>query len=114
MRPQSMHFTAFFDTLRAEHFQDQIAVTMICPGFIRTNVSVNALTADGSRLGKMDEAQAKGMSPEACASEIFKAITRKKRRSQHRRKRNAGGLCKTVLSGNFLQNHQKKQKSDKK
>ncbi|MDO8968841.1 SDR family oxidoreductase [Algoriphagus sp.] len=68
----------FFDTLRAEHFQDNITVTMICPGFIRTNVSVNALTSDGSALGKMDEAQAKGMSPEACASEIYAAITRKK------------------------------------
>ncbi|HSF52639.1 MAG TPA: SDR family NAD(P)-dependent oxidoreductase, partial [Algoriphagus sp.] len=44
----------FFDTLRAEHFQDNIPVTMICPGFIRTNVSVNAITADGSTLGQMD------------------------------------------------------------
>lgn len=68
----------FFDTLRAEHFQDNIFVTMICPGFIRTNVSINAITADGSTLGKMDEAQEKGMSPEDCAAEIFSAITRKK------------------------------------
>jgi dehydrogenase/reductase SDR family protein 7B len=68
----------FFDTLRAEHYQDNIAVTMICPGFIRTNVSVNAITADGTALGQMDEAQANGMSPEDCAKEIFSAITRKK------------------------------------
>lgn len=68
----------FFDTLRAEHYKDQIAVTMICPGFIRTNVSVNAITADGSTLGEMDDAQAKGMSPEKCADEIFSAMTRKK------------------------------------
>lgn len=68
----------FFDTLRAEHFQDNIAVTMICPGFIRTNVSVNAITGDGSALGEMDEAQAKGMSPEDCAAHIFSAITREK------------------------------------
>jgi len=68
----------FFDTLRAEHYKDHIAVTMICPGFIRTNVSVNAITADGSTLGEMDDAQANGMSPEACAKEIFSAMTRKK------------------------------------
>lgn len=68
----------FFDTLRAEHHADGIAVTMICPGFIRTQVSVNALTADGSPLGEMDQAQAKGMSAEDCADEIFSAITRKK------------------------------------
>lgn len=68
----------FFDTLRAEHYKENIAVTMICPGFIRTNVSVNAITADGSALGQMDEAQANGMSPEDCAAEIYSAITRKK------------------------------------
>ena len=68
----------FFDTLRAEHYLDNIAVTMICPGFIRTNVSVNAITADGTALGQMDEAQAKGMSPEDCAAAIFSAVTRKK------------------------------------
>ena len=68
----------FFDTLRAEHYQDGIAVTLICPGFIRTQVSINALTADGSPLGEMDEAQDKGMSPEACASEMFDAILSKK------------------------------------
>lgn len=68
----------FFDTLRAEHHDDGIAVTMICPGFIRTQVSVNALTADGSPLGEMDQAQAKGMSAEDCADEIFSVITRKK------------------------------------
>ncbi len=68
----------FFDTLRAEHSKDRLKVTMICPGFIRTNVSVNALTADGSPLNKMDEAQEKGMSAEACANQIFKAITAQK------------------------------------
>ncbi len=68
----------FFDTLRAEHYLDGITVTLVCPGFIRTNVSVNAITADGTALGQMDEAQAKGMSPEDCADEIFSAITGKK------------------------------------
>lgn len=68
----------FFDTLRAEHYQDGIAVTLICPGFIRTKVSINALTADGSPLGEMDEAQDKGMSPEQCAIEMYNAILSKK------------------------------------
>lgn len=68
----------FFDTLRAEHYRDQITVTMICPGFIRTNVSVNAITGDGTALGTMDDAQAKGMSPEECADNILSAIRSKK------------------------------------
>ena len=68
----------FFDTLRAEHYQDHISVTMICPGFIRTHVSINALTGDGSPLGEMDKAQDQGMSPEVCAEKIFSAIQSKK------------------------------------
>ncbi|TVP47907.1 MAG: SDR family oxidoreductase [Mongoliibacter sp.] len=68
----------FFDSLRAEHFRDNVAVTMICPGFISTQVSVNALTGDGSPLNEMDEAQAKGMSAEDCAKAIFKAMESKK------------------------------------
>ncbi|MDF2158071.1 SDR family oxidoreductase [Algoriphagus sp. CAU 1675] len=68
----------FFDTLRAEQFKDNIVVSMICPGFIKTNVSINALTSDGSPLNQMDDAQEKGMSPEECADQIFKAISHKK------------------------------------
>jgi dehydrogenase/reductase SDR family protein 7B len=68
----------FFDTLRAEHFRDGLVVSLICPGFIRTQVSVNALTGDGSPLGEMDEAQDKGMRPEACAEKIYSAIRTKK------------------------------------
>jgi short-subunit dehydrogenase len=68
----------FFDTLRAEHFADGITVTLICPGFIRTQVSINAVTGDGSPLGQMDQAQDQGMSPEACAEQLFRAMQKQK------------------------------------
>ncbi len=68
----------FFDTLRAEHHQDGISVTLICPGFIRTQVSINAITGDGSPLGEMDHAQDQGMPPEACAKALFRAMKNKK------------------------------------
>ena len=68
----------FFDTLRAEHYKENIAVTMICPGFIRTSVSLNALTGDGTPLQEMDDAQEKGMSPEVCAKKIVEAISKRK------------------------------------
>ncbi len=67
----------FFDSLRAELYKENISVTMICPGFIKTNVSINALTGDGSPLNQMDDAQEKGMSPESCALAIKKAIDRR-------------------------------------
>lgn len=64
----------FYDVLRAEHHDDGIKVTMILPGFIKTDISLNALVGDGSKQEKMDNAQDKGMSPEKCARLIVKAI----------------------------------------
>lgn len=68
----------FFDALRMEHHDDNIKVTLICPGFIRTNISVNALTADGTPQSKMDQATGKGMPPEKCARNIISAIEKNK------------------------------------
>ena len=64
----------FFDALRAEHWNDNIFVTMICPGFIYTNLSVNALTGSGSPQNKMDKSHYKKKSPEWCAQKIVRAI----------------------------------------
>ena len=64
----------YFDSLRAEIWRENIAVTMICPGFIQTNVSVNALKGDGGAHGAMDDAQAGGMSADECARRIIRAI----------------------------------------
>lgn len=64
----------FFDALRAEHHKDHIRVTMVCPGFIRTQITLSALTANGSPLNKMDEAQYKGKPVDWCARRIVSAI----------------------------------------
>ncbi len=69
----------FFDTLRAECWRENLKVTIVCPGFIRTNISKNALTSDGSKQGTMDEATGKGMTPEALAKKIVKAVRNEKR-----------------------------------
>ena len=63
----------FFDSLRAE-LPKSITITMICPGFIKTNVSINALTEDGSELGRMDDAQAQGMPADLFAAKMLSAI----------------------------------------
>lgn len=64
----------FFDSLRAELSQTPIKITLVCPGFIRTNISINAITGDGSKLGSMDESTGKGMNPETLAQKILYAI----------------------------------------
>lgn len=68
----------FFESLRAEHYPDNMKVTLICPGFVNTNISVNALTASGSKQGTVDEATAAGLSPEVFAKKASQAIDRQK------------------------------------
>lgn len=68
----------FFDALRAEHFNDNISVTLVCPGFVTTNVSKNALIGDGSKQGTMDTATANGIHPDRFAKLMLKAIKKKK------------------------------------
>lgn len=68
----------FFDSLRAEHYKDNIKVTLVCPGFVRTNLTYNALTGDGTPQNKMDEATDKGLPPEICAEKILLAVRRGK------------------------------------
>jgi dehydrogenase/reductase SDR family member 7B len=68
----------FFDALRAEVWRQGISVTLICPGAIRTNISINALTACGDAHGVMDQVQARGMDPGVCADRIIEAVERKK------------------------------------
>jgi short-subunit dehydrogenase len=71
----------FFDSLRSELWKDvkdEIRVTMICPGFVHTALSVHAVTGDGTELGKMDDAQYTGMPADWCARKIVKAIEKNK------------------------------------
>jgi len=68
----------FFDAVRAEHFKDHVTVTLICPGVIRTPISISALTGDGTPFNKMDNAQAKGKPVDWTVRKIVKAIEREK------------------------------------
>lgn len=71
----------FFDSLRAELWKeagDAIRVTMICPGFIHTPITLSAVTGDGTPLGKMDDAQFTGMPAATCARKIVRAIEKQK------------------------------------
>jgi short-subunit dehydrogenase len=64
----------FFDVLRMEHQKDNINVTLICPGFIQTNVAKNALTADGSKQNTDDEATLNGMPVVIFVKKLIKAV----------------------------------------
>ncbi|HEX9500912.1 MAG TPA: SDR family oxidoreductase [Thermoanaerobaculia bacterium] len=68
----------FFDSLRAEVAKDGIMVTIVCPGYVRTNVSRNALTGNGTAFGKMDDTHQDAMRPEECALRIVDAVANRK------------------------------------
>ncbi|MDD4632861.1 MAG: SDR family oxidoreductase [Proteiniphilum sp.] len=68
----------FFETVQAEYYDENIRVVMVCPGRVRTNISFNALEADGSKHGRMDEGQEKGITAEKAARKIVQAIHKQK------------------------------------
>jgi len=68
----------FFDALRLEHDKDNVKVTMICPGFVNTNVARNALTADGSKQGYQDDMTENGLDIHVFIKRMIKAIRKEK------------------------------------
>ncbi len=62
------------NSVRAELFEQGIRVAVLFPGFVKTAVSMNALTGNGEALGKMDDAQAKAMTAEQFATASLKAL----------------------------------------
>ncbi len=68
----------FFDSLRAEVHEDNIKVTIICSGYIRTNIAVNAFVGDGSAQNSNDPGIENGMLPEVFAQKSLKAISKHK------------------------------------
>jgi len=69
----------FFEALRAEEERNGVHVTMVCPGYIQTSISLAALRGDGRRHAKMDSEIARGMPVEECARQILRGVARKKK-----------------------------------
>ena len=69
----------FFESLQAENASNNIRVSVIIPGRIKTNISVNAIDKDGKTHSKMDDGQDKGMSAEKSAKIICKKLKKEKK-----------------------------------
>ncbi|NCP83501.1 MAG: SDR family oxidoreductase [Bacteroidetes bacterium] len=69
----------YFEGLAYELTQNNIEICMVYPGYIKTDISLNALTAKGSKYGKMDETQEKGMSADRCAEIIVNGLIKRKK-----------------------------------
>jgi short-subunit dehydrogenase len=68
----------FFESLRMEIANDHVNVLIVCPGKIKTNISLNAISHDGGKHNKMDESTEQGLSAEECAKQILNAIKKNK------------------------------------
>ncbi|MAL18185.1 MAG: short chain dehydrogenase [Balneola sp.] len=68
----------FFNSLRQEMYEHNVAVTLLCPGFIKTNISKNALTGDGSKFDQMGDAHSKAMTADEMVKKVMPDIKSRK------------------------------------
>ncbi len=64
----------FYETLRAESFNEGIKVLLVCPGFVRTNVAKNSLNKEGQPINRESPMIANGLSPVYVSEQILSAI----------------------------------------
>ena len=69
----------YHDAVRAENEHLGLKVLVVAPGSVATNVSRNALNADGSVRGTSDKAIDNGLAPETAAERILEAVEAGKR-----------------------------------
>lgn len=68
----------YFDCLRHEVYEDNVNVSLVCPGFIKTDITKNALEGDGSKHNQMGKGQSQGMSAEKFAEKLLPKVSKQK------------------------------------
>ncbi|GGI80716.1 short chain dehydrogenase [Shewanella gelidii] len=69
----------FFDSLRIELADDNIAVTMLCPDFVLSEIHKRALDGEGKPLGQSPMQESKIMTAAQCAQQMLPAIIHRER-----------------------------------
>ena len=69
----------YYNSLRAELVGNGVTVTIGVPGFVRTDISRNAVTAAGGSYGRMDPNQQGGRDPDYVARRMLQAALRGRR-----------------------------------
>lgn len=65
---------AWADALRAELHGSNVAVTVLCPGYIATGISSAALLGDGTPQGFVEPTDAGGLDVDVAAAKMWRAI----------------------------------------
>jgi len=69
----------YFESLREELLDTGVDVLLVSPGFVKTNVTLNSLTASGEKHNQNSVAQEKGMLPNTMARKLIAAINANKK-----------------------------------
>lgn len=69
----------FFESVRSENIDNKINISMIIPGRVSTNISMNAIDQSGNAHNIMDEGQEKGLSSERAARIIVRKLEKEKK-----------------------------------
>ncbi|KAL6255895.1 hypothetical protein P5V15_013136 [Pogonomyrmex californicus] len=70
---------AWYDTARAELADKNIKFTVVNPGYIKTSLSLNALTGTGQVYGVMDKTTENGYEPKYVAKCILKSVLKQEK-----------------------------------
>lgn len=70
----------FFEALRTETMDQGLHVMLAYPGFVNTDISVHALTAQGGTHGKQDPGQSQAMPPQQVAQATVDGLAQRRPR----------------------------------
>lgn len=68
----------YYESLKEELYKTPVKIQVVSPGFIQTNVTINSLKPDGSKMQKNSPAQENGMPPHIFAKKLLKAMQKDK------------------------------------
>ena len=71
----------YFESMSYDVEKLGIQVSVVSPGFIKTDITKKSLTGSGAEYAENSVAQEKGMDPHLCAKKILKELPRKKMKS---------------------------------
>ncbi|AXJ01333.1 Short-chain dehydrogenase [Cyclonatronum proteinivorum] len=68
----------WYDCLRQEMYEHDVDVSLVCPGFVKTSITLNSLTADGKTYARMGDGQSKAMSAETFSRKLIPKLEKRK------------------------------------
>ena len=66
----------YFDSLRAELAERGVGVSIVCPGYVKTEISQSAMRGDGGTFGTVDHNIARGIPASRAANALVSGVRR--------------------------------------